>query len=143
MKKKLKLNITTRRGKELEPKISMLEKLRINREKIEKGNLIEEEVLNLKRLNLLEVQSKFYEVMEKHPHVFKISLLSYNRKKLVKERQLAKESDTKMIDDVKQMQFVKKYSKEFLLERTQQVSLSYRLMLSFLETFQFFSVFSF
>jgi len=57
-----------------------------NRELLTNPNLTKDERYKLRRENLLVIQEKFYEIMEKNPHIFKIQFLLFRRKKLLKEK---------------------------------------------------------
>lgn len=68
----------------------MIEIIRANRKVLLKDGLSKMERYRLRRINLLVIQEKFFEVMEKNPKIFKISLLTHRRKAILKERRFGK-----------------------------------------------------
>lgn len=71
-------------------KRTMQEILKENREILKEDNIPKKERYVLRRMNLLAIQDKFYDVMERHPEIFNIPLLMHHRKITLRDRKYGK-----------------------------------------------------
>lgn len=89
-KKKLMEQQKMKRKVNFNKKKTMQQILKENRELLLGDNLSKTERYRLRRMNLIAIQDKFYDVMEKNPKIFKIPLLIHTRKAILKERKYDK-----------------------------------------------------
>ena len=84
-----------------------------------------EEYERLKKQNLMTVQNKFFEVMEKNSHIFKIPYILHQRKKHIQDTNFIKSSGGQT-DEVK-ITFHKNLSSRELLHKTQTVKIHFKI----------------
>lgn len=85
-------------------------------------NLAPEEYHRLKKENILTIQNKFYELMEKNPLIFKIPHLLHQRKKHLKEVTFIQNSGGQVEEE--KMTFTKVTNKKERLINAQIVTIS-------------------